>query len=74
MKLKLTTVKELRTKKPADIDKYIVELKKTQADLNHAIYTNKDKQTHQVGEIKQAIARAMTIKAENVLAAAGEDK
>lgn len=74
MKLKLTPVKDLRSKKPAEIEKYITELKKNQAELNHAIYTNKEKQTHQVSQIKRAIAQAKTVQAELALQAAGEEK
>lgn len=70
MKLKTLTIKELRTKKSNEIEKYILELKKSQTELNHAIYTNKEKQTHQVGVIKKAIARAKTIQA----AQAGEEQ
>lgn len=61
MKVKTLSVKELRTKKPAEIEKYIAEIKASQAELNHAIYTNKEKQTHQVGMLKKAVARAKTI-------------
>ncbi len=62
MKIKTLTAKELREKKPADIDKYIVELELQQVEHNQALYTNKDKQTHQVKLLKKAIARAYTIK------------
>lgn len=72
MKLKLTPVKDLRGKKPAEIEAYVAELKKQQAELNHALYTNKDSQTHQVGQIKKAIAQARTIQTE--LKAVGEEK
>lgn len=62
MKLNLITTKELRAKKSADIEKYITKLEQTQTEHNHALYTNKDKQTHQIKLIKKAIARAHTIK------------
>ncbi len=61
MKLKTLTIKELRAKKPAELEKYIVELENTQTEHNHALYTNKDNQTHQVKLIKKAIARAYTV-------------
>jgi|GEM_PF-6751593 len=64
MKLKTLTPKELRTKKPADIEKYIIELEQSQVDLNLALNTNKEKKTHQIGIIKKAIARANTIQTE----------
>lgn len=70
MKLKTLTVKELRSKKPAEIEKYITELKQSQTELNHAIYTNKEKQTHQVSVLKKAVARAKTLLA----ASAREEK
>ena len=71
MKLKLVTTKDLRTKKSTEVEKYIAELKKSQAELNHGLYTNKEKQTHQVSQIKKAIARAKTVQTELV---AGEEK
>jgi ribosomal protein L29 len=61
MKLKLLTVKELRTKKAADVSTYVAELRQNYVQLQHAIATNKDKQTHQLGQIKKAVARAHTI-------------
>lgn len=61
MKIKTLTVKELRTKKLAEIEKYIFELKKSQSELNHEIYTNKETKTHQIGVIRKAIARAKTV-------------
>lgn len=65
MKLKTLTIKELRAKKPAELEKYIAELKKSQSELHHAIYTNKESKTHQVGVIKRAIAQAHTVLGEN---------
>lgn len=70
MKLKTFTTKELRTKKPAEIETYIAELKKNQIELHHAIHTNKENKTHQVGVIKKAIARAKTVQS----AQAGEEQ
>ncbi len=61
MKLKLLTLEELRAKKPAEVDTYIAQLYTQQTEHNHALYTNKDKQTHQVKLIKKAIARAYTV-------------
>ena len=70
MKLTLLTVKELKSKKPAEIDAYITGLRKSHTELSHGINTNKETKTHQLGVIKKAIARALTI--QNM--AAGEEK
>lgn len=61
MKIKTLTIKELRSKKPAEIEKYVLELKKSQSELSHEIYTNKETKTHQLGVIRKAIARAKTV-------------
>lgn len=61
MKLKLITTKELHTKKPAELAKYLTELKTTLNDLQYQIHTNKDKQTHQLKILKRSIARVKTI-------------
>jgi len=61
MKLKLLTTKDLRSKKSADIDQYVIDLEKQRIELLHLIATNKEKQTHQIGEIKRAIAQAKTL-------------
>ena len=74
MKLKTFTAKELRTKKPADIDKYIVELEQQQVEHNQALYTNKDNKTHQIKVLKKAIARAYTIKTIETVASTGKEK
>lgn len=70
MKIKTLTMKELVTKKPAEIEKYVTELTKTQAELNHALRTGKEKQTHQMKLVKKAIARAKTVQS----AQTGEEK
>lgn len=70
MKLTFLTVKELRAKKAADIEKYIAELTSSQTELNHLINTNKENKTHQIGVIKKAIARAKTV----LRAQAGKEK
>lgn len=64
MKVKTLTIKDLRTKKPSELEKYIAELQKSQAELIHAISINKEKQTHQHSVIRRAIARAKTVQAE----------
>ena len=64
MKIKTLTAKELRAKKPEEIEKYVKELKQTQSEFNHGLYTNKEKQTHQISVIKKAIARAYAIQTE----------
>jgi ribosomal protein L29 len=61
MKLTLLTVKELRTKKVADVNTYATELRQNYVQLKHEIATNKNKQTHQLGQIKKAVAQAHTI-------------
>lgn len=71
MKLTILTTKELRSKKPAEIDAYIAQLQNDQIELNHARFTGKETKTHQVAIIKKAIARAYTVKAQ---ANAGEEK
>lgn len=65
MKLKLSSTKDLRSKKPAELEKYITELRSNQAELLHAIATGKDKQTHQLGRIRRSIATAKTLAAQN---------
>ncbi|HMS31061.1 MAG TPA: 50S ribosomal protein L29 [Candidatus Saccharibacteria bacterium] len=66
MKLKTLTVKELRAKKPAELQQYVEELETSFKQLHLGISTNKEKQTHQHGVIKKSIARAHTIAAEQV--------
>lgn len=66
MKIKTLTIKELRSKKPDEITKYVSDLHSSMSELKMAISTNKEKQTHQIGNIKQAIARAHTISSERV--------
>ncbi len=61
MKLKLTPVKDLTAKKPAEIEKYITELKKQQVELTHQITLGKEKQTHQISQLKRAVAQAHTV-------------
>ena len=64
MKLKLLTTTDLRSKKSVDIDQYVTDLKRQRIELMHLIATNKEKQTHQIGEIKRAIAQAKTLQAQ----------
>ena len=66
MKIKTLTNKELRSKKPEEVAKYITELKTSMTELFMSISTNKEKQTHQVNLIKKSIARAHTISSERV--------
>lgn len=65
MKLSTLTMKELRAKKPAEVEKYITDLKQSQIELNHAISTNKETKTHQVKVIKKSIAKALTVLSSN---------
>lgn len=74
MKIKTLTIKELRTKKPVEIEKYVVELKKSQTELIHALSTNKETKSHQISVIKKAIAQAKTILSAQVKVNAGEEK
>lgn len=64
MKLQLLTPKDLRSKKSSDIDQYIIDLEKQRIELLHLIATNKEKQTHQIGYIKRAIAQAKALQTE----------
>jgi len=64
MKLKVLTTKELRSKKPAELTAYITEMKKNYVEFVHAVVLNKEKQTHQAGVMRRAIAQAKTIQAE----------
>ncbi|MBP9738415.1 50S ribosomal protein L29 [Candidatus Saccharibacteria bacterium] len=61
MKLKTLTPKDLRGKKPAELDAYLLDLQKQQVELTHLLSINKDKQTHQVSIIKRAIAQVKTV-------------
>lgn len=70
MKIKTLPVKELQAKKPADIEKYILELQDNLKELTHAVSTGKENKTHNFNVIKKAIARAKTVLA----AAQGEEK
>jgi ribosomal protein L29 len=62
MKIKFAALKDLQAKKPAELDTYIAEMKKTSAELMHQIHTGKEKSTHQLGLIKKSIARAYTVR------------
>lgn len=71
MKVKTLTIKDLRVKKSADIEKYLTELRKSSVELQHQIAINKENKTHQLAVIKKAIAQAKTIQSELVN---GEEK
>lgn len=71
MKLNIANVKDLRTKKPAELTAYVNELKNQYNQLTHQISLNNESKTHQIGVIKRAIARAKTIQNEML---AKEDK
>lgn len=64
MKISVLTTKDLRSKKPADIDKYIADLQKQRTELVHQVSLQKENKTHQLGVLKTAIARAKTIQTE----------
>lgn len=61
MKLKITTTQDLSSKKPAEIQKYITELKQSYNELVRNIHTNKETKTHQLGQIRKAVAQAKTV-------------
>lgn len=64
MKIKTLSIKDLRAKKPAELEQYVAELKTNQAELVHLMSINKEKQTHQLSVIKRAIAQAKTVQAQ----------
>ncbi len=70
MKVKLLSIKDLRTKKDAELAAYIAELQTSYQELIHALNTNKETKTHHLGAIKKSIARAKTIQT----ALSGEEK
>jgi len=63
-KIKLLTVKDMRTKKPAELHKYVSELKAQRIELLEQLSTGKEKTTHLIGKIKKSIAQAQTIATE----------
>ncbi len=60
-KLNILSVKDLRLKKPVELEKHLVELTAAQTALAHDLATNKSKATHNQGNIKRQIARTKTI-------------
>ena len=64
MKIKLISVKDMRTKKPADLDKYILDINNSRADLLEQLQTSKEKSTHQLSQMKRSVAQAKTVKSE----------
>ncbi len=64
MKIKLLTTKDLRSKKAPEIVKYIVDLRQSQKELTHLIATNAENKTHQLSQLKRAIAQAKTIESQ----------
>lgn len=61
MKLAVQSFKDLQGKKPADINAYVVKLRVQLAELQHQVATGKEKQTHQLRELKRSIAQAHTV-------------
>jgi ribosomal protein L29 len=74
MKIKLLTTKELRTKKPAEIQKYVKELQTHRIDLIEKVQAGKEKTTHQLKQMKRSIATALTVEAENSTKEKKEEK
>lgn len=70
MKIKLLTIKDLQKKSETELKEYIEETKAVLGQLYRDILANKDKQTHQVAQLKKSIARAKTL----VMQSSGEDK
>lgn len=66
MKLSIVNIKDLRAKKPADLQQYITELQKQLAELTHLIALQKERQTHQLSQLKRAIAQAKTVQKQSV--------
>lgn len=64
MKLKITPVKDLVSKKPAELTAYVTELKLQHVELTHQIALGKEKQTHQLKQLKRAIAQAHTVQSQ----------
>ncbi len=62
MKVKFLDLKDLRTKKPAELDAYVSDMQKYRVELLHALQTGKEKGTHQLSLIKKTIARAHTVR------------
>lgn len=61
MSTKILSLKDLRSKKPAEVNKYIAQLQSDYAGLTRDILANKQKQTHLLKNTKIAIARAHTV-------------
>lgn len=66
MKIKLLTSKEMRTKKPAELNKYVAELKAKRTELLELLNTGKEKSTHQLSAMKRSIAQAKTVISEQI--------
>lgn len=63
-KPKLLSIEDLRKKKPAELQQYVIDLQKNKVELLHALTTNKEKRSHQLGLIRRSIARAKTVLAQ----------
>lgn len=74
MKIKFLSSEELRGKKNSDIDKYIIEMKNTLAELRREISRNQDNKTHQVSLVKKTIARACTIQTAQAIQSSSKGK
>ena len=62
MKVKISSMDELKKLKTADLDKYVKSIDSQLTELNHLVATNKDKQTHIFKQLKKSKARANTLK------------
>lgn len=61
---KFLKLEELRTKKPAELDKYLADIKAAREQLRMDLSTNKSKGTHMVSKLKHEVARVKTVQAE----------
>ncbi|MCA9301262.1 50S ribosomal protein L29 [Candidatus Saccharibacteria bacterium] len=61
MNMKLLLVKDLRSKKVADISEYINNLKTELHSLSHDASVGKSKKSHEFRVLKKSIAQAKTI-------------
>ena len=74
MSVKLLTTKELRSKKPAEIAKYVESLKVERVELIHSLQSGKSKSTHRLSQMKRSIATALTVSKEAQAAQTKENK
>ncbi len=74
MKIKFSTPEELRSKKVSEIEKYILDMKNTLAELCREISRKQDNKTHQIKLVKKTIARARTVQSAQTQQASSKGK